>query len=286
MVATALCKRPPTHTFQSLHYHFPSDPRPVKAVLQGSYRRSLRGLRFRGDDTNAPTFIFRCVLGESSYPLARRLLRAPSIKEIVRSQPPNKFLCPLPTSGPSRTASASVLQYNPFFAPQLLQKASVLPSLRRLGRRSDMLRLPCRRPHEVAHLFSYPIHATDLTPGGYVGGTPLDRSVLGGLPQFADLHPIQIDFDFFHSLPCFENKFTLSLFNCQLKLCKCLFCASIVFQIVILSFLLYIWDCHLFCQDCQFILQIVQSIQLNCHLVHLIVILCVALSHFCGDCSF
>ena len=62
-MATALCKRPPTHTSQSLHYHSPSDPRPVKAVHQGSYHRSLRDLQFRGDDTNIPTFIFRCVPG-------------------------------------------------------------------------------------------------------------------------------------------------------------------------------------------------------------------------------
>ena len=150
----------------------------------------------------------------------------------------------------------------------------------------------CSDCHAVDHM-GWPTSLASIShtcngshTGEYVGGTPLSRSFLGGLPQFADLHSILIDFDSFHSLPCFENKFTLSMFNCQLKLCKCSFCASIVFQIVSLSFVLQIWDCHLFCQDCQFILQIVQSIQLNCHLVHLIVILCVTLSHFCGDCSF
>ena len=153
----------------------------MKAALQDSHHRTLRGLRFRSDDTNAPTAIFRSVLGEGSYPLAQRLLRSWIIEEIARSQPPTG-LCTLPTSGPSRTPAASVLQYNLFFAPlQLLLKTSVLPSLRRLGRRPYMLRLPCRRPHGGSPPLHLPHTSNGSHPEAYVGDTPT-RSFSSGAP--------------------------------------------------------------------------------------------------------
>ena len=45
-----------------------------RGALQASYHRTLRGLRVRGDDSNASTLIFRGVLEKGAYPLARRLL--------------------------------------------------------------------------------------------------------------------------------------------------------------------------------------------------------------------
>ena len=138
----------------------------------------------------------------------------------------------------------SFSRYNPFFLPSCCRR---LQSYRHfVGWADDNAVNHKRWPTSSAIPYMQGISPR----GGYVGGTPLDRSVLGGLLQFADLHPIQIDFNSFHSLPCFENKFTLSLFNCQLKLCKCSFCASIVFQIVSLSFVLsrlsiYFADCSI-----------------------------------------
>ena len=75
-IATILWKCPPTHTPQSPHHHSLSDPRPLKAALLASYHRTLRGLRFKLDNTNVPNVIFRCVLGDGSYPLTRQILRA------------------------------------------------------------------------------------------------------------------------------------------------------------------------------------------------------------------
>ena len=100
VVATVLYKRPPTHTPQSPHHHSLSDPRPLTAVLQASSHRTLSGLWFRGDDTNAPTVIFMCVLGGGSYPLARSFLRARIIEEIIRSQQPTNSSAPSPPVGP------------------------------------------------------------------------------------------------------------------------------------------------------------------------------------------
>ena len=233
VVVTALCKRPPTHTSQSLHYHSPSDPRPVKAVLQGSYHRSLRDLRFRGDDTNVPTLIFRYVLGEGSYPLARRLLRARVLRRTSVLSHPTKFSAPSPPVDPTEQllpwSFSTTLALLPSYCRRLqIYRHSV-------GWADDHT---CSDCHAVDHMgwptsSAIPYNTCNGSPpGGNVSGTLLGRSVLGGIPQFADLHPIQIDFDSFHSLPCFENKFTLSLFNCQLKLFKCSFCALIVFQIV------------------------------------------------------
>ena len=51
----------------------------------------VRYLWFREYDTNATIVIFRGVLVEGSYPLARRLLRAWMIREIVRCQAPIKL---------------------------------------------------------------------------------------------------------------------------------------------------------------------------------------------------
>ena len=70
-------------------------PRPLRATLQDSYHRILRGLQARGDDTGAPPLIFGGVLEEGAYPLARRLLRGRMI-EIVRSHAPNKVLMSTP----------------------------------------------------------------------------------------------------------------------------------------------------------------------------------------------
>ena len=50
VVPSVLCKRPPTHSPQLPHHHSSSNPHPVKIVLQASYHRTHRGLRFRSDD--------------------------------------------------------------------------------------------------------------------------------------------------------------------------------------------------------------------------------------------
>ena len=81
---------------QSRHFPIPPSPicpHPLRATLEPSCYRILRGLRFRGDDSNVPTaaVIFAVVLGEGSYPLARRLLRVQMI-EITWSQAPKKVL--------------------------------------------------------------------------------------------------------------------------------------------------------------------------------------------------
>ena len=65
-----------------------SRPQPLRATLQASYHRILRGQRVIVDDPNAPPLIFGGVLEEGAYPLARRLLRGWMIEEIVRSQAP------------------------------------------------------------------------------------------------------------------------------------------------------------------------------------------------------
>ena len=49
----------------------PPDPRLLRATLQTSYHRILRGLRVRGDDPNAPPLIFGGMLEEGAYLLAR-----------------------------------------------------------------------------------------------------------------------------------------------------------------------------------------------------------------------
>ena len=69
-----------------------SYPRPLRATLQASCYRVLRGLRLENDDPNAPPLIFGGVFEEGTYPLARCLLRAGMIEEIVRSHSPNKVL--------------------------------------------------------------------------------------------------------------------------------------------------------------------------------------------------
>ena len=114
MLATILCKRNPTHSPQSS----PSDPRLLRAILQAPYQRTLRSLRVRCDDPNAPpTVISWGFLGEASYPLTILLLQALMIEEIVRPQLHNNVLWGEwgPTSVPSRTVAASVLQGNPLF---------------------------------------------------------------------------------------------------------------------------------------------------------------------------
>ena len=52
----------------------------------------------------------------------------------------------------------------------------------------------------------------------------------------------------------------------QVSIKSVTFCHSIVIQIIVsLSFVLQIWECHMFRKDCQFVLQIDQSIQSSCH---------------------
>ena len=45
----------PLHSSHPPNRHLPPDPRPFRATLQASYHRTLRCLRVRGDDPNAPT---------------------------------------------------------------------------------------------------------------------------------------------------------------------------------------------------------------------------------------
>ena len=71
----------------------PPNPCPFRATLQASYHHTLRGLRVRGDDHNAPPHLRGCA-GRGRLPLARHLLQGRMIEETIRSQAPNKVLHP------------------------------------------------------------------------------------------------------------------------------------------------------------------------------------------------
>ena len=128
--------------------------------------------------------IFRSVPGEGTYPLARRLLRARIIEEIVRSQPLNKVLCLPPPHqwtqsnscclGPSvqpflcfapATAEGFSPTVTPKAGPTTIHAPTAMPQITR-GVPPLQLFHTCSGSH----------------PGGYVGGTPPGRSVLGGPP--------------------------------------------------------------------------------------------------------
>ena len=92
----------------------PPDPRPFRATFQASYRRILRGLRVRSEETNAPPL-----------PLTRHLLRGRMIERIVRSQVPNNVL--MATSPPidpteqllSRSKGSTFSQLRSFYCSRL-----------------------------------------------------------------------------------------------------------------------------------------------------------------------
>ena len=54
VLSAVLYQRPPTNAPQSSIITSPPDPRPLRAILQTSYHRILRGLRVRSDNPNAP----------------------------------------------------------------------------------------------------------------------------------------------------------------------------------------------------------------------------------------
>ena len=108
---------------------------PLRATLHASYYRTLRSLRVRGDDPNAPTLIFMRLLEEGAYPLDRWLLRGRMIVENIRSQVPNKVLTATPS--PIDPAEQLLPRLYPSALSQLfrpLLEVHVLLSLRRLGR--------------------------------------------------------------------------------------------------------------------------------------------------------
>ena len=146
------------------------------------------------EDPNPPTVIFECVLGESTYPLVIRLLRAQMIGETIQYQAPNKVLLPPPPSSslPSRTTALSVLQVSPLPAS--------IKQLHILGRRfhiPDCL----SANHTVLHLFNCPSYPKDLAPGDMWAAPLRITQFLAGLPQFANLPQQQIVFDSFPYSP-------------------------------------------------------------------------------------
>ena len=142
------------------------DPHTFRVTLQASYHRILRGLRVRGNDANAPLFIFGGVLEEGAYLLAKRLLRGQIIKEIVRSQAPNKVL--MATSPPIDPAERRLPRsYRSALSQLRSSYCSRLQSYRNcVGWVDDHTCPDCHSTdHTVAHLFSWPTHTTDLAPG-------------------------------------------------------------------------------------------------------------------------
>ena len=109
----------------------PTDPCPLKlrAILQASYHRILRGLRVRSDD---PSSLVAC-WKRWRLPLSRRLLQGRMIEEIVLSQAPNKVI--MATPPPIDPTAAPILPKRPLPAPirLLLEGRSSPPPFRRLG---------------------------------------------------------------------------------------------------------------------------------------------------------
>ena len=70
-------------------------PRHLRATLQASYHRALRGLRVKSDNSNdrpPPPSTSGACWKMAPYPLARRLLRVRMIGEIIWYKEPNKVL--------------------------------------------------------------------------------------------------------------------------------------------------------------------------------------------------
>ena len=142
---------------------------PLRTTLQASYHRTLRSLRVRGDDPNAPHLIFGGVLEEGGYSLARRLFRGRIIEETIRSQAPNKVLMarPLPIDlteqllprsycGSSRSFSPTVTPQAgpmtppvPIAAPPTIRwpTSSAVPLIPRIWPRGICGRHPSRSPN-------------------------------------------------------------------------------------------------------------------------------------------
>ena len=176
------------------------NPHLLRATLQASYHRILRGLRLRGDDPNAPPFIFGGVLEEGAYPLARRLLRGQMIEDVVRSQASNKVLLATP---PPIDPTKQLLPLSYCSALSQLRSGYFSRLQSYCYSCADDPTCPdCRSTdHTLAHLFSCHTHPTDLAPENMWVAPIQVAQFLAELPQFCDLPPLQIDFDSFPSLP-------------------------------------------------------------------------------------
>ena len=100
---------------RSLYHHLHPDPRPLRAILYASYHRTLRGLWFRGDDTNASTIIFwgcpdRGLQSSSQTPPMSPHDWGDRPVSSTRDPPKCCALAPL-TSRPSRTYGLYVHKY-------------------------------------------------------------------------------------------------------------------------------------------------------------------------------
>ena len=164
MFSAVLCQSPPTHAPQSSYRHLPS--RLLRATLQASYHRILRGLRTRSEDPNVPPLsplIFGDILEECL--LVRRLVRGWMIEEIIRSQAPNRVLMatPLPIDPPEQLLPRS---YRCTLSKLRWGYCSRLQSYRHsVGWADDPTCPDCySTDHTVAYLFSCTRHPTDLAP--------------------------------------------------------------------------------------------------------------------------
>ena len=119
-----------------------------------------------------------------------------------------------------------------------------------LGRRPYMLRMPFRRPHGVAHLFSCSIHPTDLTPGDMWAAPLQVVQLMTSLLQFADLHPLLTLFCIYVYLVIVQLSFkTVQVLHFVLKLasnCKfVIYFADMGLSFVLQRLSIYFADCSI-----------------------------------------
>ena len=144
---------------QPSHLIITSLPSPTpQAMLHASFHRTLRVQLVRGDDSKAPPVIFGGVLEEGTYPLPRRLLWGRMIREIVRSQSPNKVLLAAPPPVDPAEQLLPLSYRSALF--HLLPPAPVL--LHSIGW-ADNLACPNFQTvnHSMANLFSCPAHTSN-----------------------------------------------------------------------------------------------------------------------------
>ena len=149
------------------------DPRPLRAVLQASYHRTLRGQRVRGDDPNALPPHLQGRAGKGHLPPDRGDHSVSGAQQGAYTPPP------LFSNWPGWTTATTVIPQRPLPAPfRPLFQASSLPPLHRLGRWPHLYRLPLHQPHGCPPLqLSHTSHGSG--PGGYVDGTPPGRPIPG-----------------------------------------------------------------------------------------------------------
>ena len=163
----------------------PPDPRPLMTTLQASYHRTLRGLRVRGDDPNAPPSPhLRGRAGRGRLSLGQTLPPRPDdggdhpVSGTQQGAPGS----PTPPIDPAEQLLPRSLRTD---LSQLRSgHCSRLQAYRHsVGWADDPTCPDCRSTdHTVALLFSYPTHLTDLTPGDMWTAPLQVAQLMAGLP--------------------------------------------------------------------------------------------------------